>query len=204
MRESEIHWLERKGLLLPKERGHVPSWTEGTLLHPNKGSFPISIRGILVICLAWPSVACTLFADQYGPLAEHLHSPQGFAEWTQSEQELSQAADMAADRYRREGSMQTLRAYESAVRNYLDHGFVLFRAYTAANFELPPGLEDSLSRRTDQFMDVADEYLKQRSEVVAVSIARAIIHEYSGPGGMDRAQRRAEGLLMQYRYQRSY
>ena len=80
---------------------------------------------------------------------------------------------------------------ESAVRNYLDHGFVLFRAYTAANFELPPGLEDSLSRRTDQFMDVADEYLKQRSEVVAVSIARAIIHEYSGPGGMDRGQRRA-------------
>jgi hypothetical protein len=40
-------------------------------------------------------------------------------------------------------------------------------------------------------------------DVVAVDIARTVIHKYS-VGRMDRAQRRAEGILMQYRYQRNY
>ena len=159
---------------------------------------------MFVVGLVGLTIACTLFADKYGPLAEHLHSPEGFSEWKQNEQVLRQAADAAIARYRQEESMETLRVSETAMREYLDHGFLLLRAYKAADFVLPPGLEDSLSERTDRFMDVADGYLKQGSEIVAVSIAREVVLKYSDLERMDRAQRRAEALLMKYRYQRNY
>jgi hypothetical protein len=129
------------------------------------------LRGVLLVGLVGMTVACTLFADKYGPLAEHLHSPEGLAEWKQNEQVLRHAADAAIARYRQEESMEALRVCETSVREYLDHGFLLLRAYRAAGFDLPPRVEDSLSARTDHFMDVADGYLKQGSEIVAVSIA---------------------------------
>ena len=53
-------------------------------------------------------------------------------------------------------------------------------------------------------MDVADEYLKQGSEIIAVAIAREVIRKYGDLREMDRAQWRAEGILLQYRYQRNY
>jgi hypothetical protein len=99
--------------------------------------------------------------------------------------------------------MEALRVCEASVREDLDHGFLLLRAYGAAGCDLPPGLEDSLSARTDHVMDVADGYLKQGSEIVAVSIAREVVLKYSDLERMDRAQRRAEALLIKYRYQRN-
>ena len=87
---------------------------------------------------------------------------------------------------------------------YLNHGFTLYRAYEAADIDFPPTLIRSLERRTNEFMDVADEYLKQGSEIIAVAIAREVIRKYGDLREMDRAQWRAEGILLQYRYQRNY
>jgi hypothetical protein len=55
-----------------------------------------------------------------------------------------------------------------------------------------------------ELMDIADEYLKLgASDIIAVGIARDVIHKYSVER-MDRAQQRAESILMQYRYRRNY
>lgn len=40
-------------------------------------------------------------------------------------------------------------------------------------------------------------------DIIAVGIAREVIHKYNVER-IDRAQRLAEGILMQYRYQRNY
>jgi len=44
---------------------------------------------------------------------------------------------------------------------------------------------------------------KEGSTPVAVGIARDVILKYN-VGRMDRAQHRAEGILMEYRYERNY
>jgi hypothetical protein len=163
-----------------------------------------TLRGLIVFSLAWTTVACGLFQVNYVEQAKYLHSSEGFEEWKKGEKELRDAAEVATENYRREGSMKALGAYDRAVHEYLDHGFALLRAYKAATFTLPPGLEASLEQRTNQLMDVADEYLKQGSEIVAVALSREVIHNYSDVERMDRAQRRAEGILFQYRYQRNY
>jgi len=112
--------------------------------------------------------------------------------------------DTTASRYRGSHTMEDLQEYEKALWAYLNHGFTLYRAYEAADFDFPPILIRSLERRTNEFMDVADEYLKQGSEIIAVTIAREVIRKYGDLREMDRAQWRAEGILLQYRYQRNY
>jgi hypothetical protein len=49
-----------------------------------------------------------------------------------------------------------------------------------------------------ELMDVADGNIKEGSTPVAVGIAREVMLKYN-VGMMDRAQHRAEGILMEYR-----
>lgn len=112
--------------------------------------------------------------------------------------------DTAASRYRSSHTIEDLPEYDKALQECLDHGFTLHKVYEAADFDCPPILVRSLERRTNEFMDVADEYLKQGSEIIAVAIAREVILKYGDLKDMDRAQMRAEGILLQYRYQRNY
>ncbi len=131
-------------------------------------------------------------------------SPEGTAKWQQRELELARAADAAGAEYRRAQTLAALKTYEAALRLYLDHGFARYRAIDAASGEFPTGFRRSLEHRTAELMDIADEYLKQGvSDVVAVEVARAVINEYN-LGRMDHAQRRAEALLMEHRYERNY
>jgi hypothetical protein len=81
------------------------------------------LRGMLLVGLVGMTVTCTLFADKYGPLAEHLHSPEGFAEWKQNEQVLRQAADAAMARYRQEELMEALRVCETESESISITGF---------------------------------------------------------------------------------
>ncbi len=53
-------------------------------------------------------------------------------------------------------------------------------------------------------MDVADEYLKQGSTAMGVGIAREIVLKYSDLDEIDRAQRRAEAVLVKYSYETDY
>jgi hypothetical protein len=159
---------------------------------------------LFLLSSCWTLTACTLGDESTGRLAAYLQSPQGSAEWKSDEQRLAREADAAAAEYRRVRTLDALNPYETAVRAYLDHGFILYRVLDATSSDFPKGFRSSLEDRALELMDIADEYLKLgASDIIAVGIARDVIHKYSVER-MDRAQRRAEGILMQYRYQRNY
>ncbi len=155
----------------------------------------------------WAMTACMLGDLSSGHLATYVQSPEGAAEWKRSEEQLARAA--AAKAYRRVQTIDALQAYEIAARAYLDHSFLLYRALDASSSEFPKGFRRFLERRALEsraleLMAIADEYLKRGvSDILAVDIARAVIHKYS-VGRMDRAQLRAEGILLHYRYQGDY
>lgn len=152
----------------------------------------------------WALTACTMGGQSTGQLAAYLQSPQGSAEWKSDEHRLAQSADAAAAEYRRVRTLDALPPYETAVRAYLDHGFILYRVLDATSSDFPKGFRTSLEDRAMELMDIADEYLKLgASDIIAVGIARDVIHKYSVER-MDRAQQRAESILMQYRYRRNY
>lgn len=152
----------------------------------------------------WAATACTLGDQNSGRLAAYFQSPEGSAEWKRNEAQLAQAASAAAETYRRVRTLDALNAYELAVRAYLDHGFLLYRALDASSFDFPKGFRRSLEDRALELMDIADDYLKLgASDIIAVGIARDVIHKYTVQRN-DRAQQRAEAILLQYRYQRNY
>lgn len=167
---------------------------------------PWCIRHLLVVILVgciWAMAACTLGNQSSGQLAVYFQSPEGFAEWKITEVQLAATAEVAAKDYRSAQTMDTLKAYEKAVDAYLDHGFLLYKAFYNSSIDFPKGLRRSLEERALELMDIADEYLKLGgSNILAVAIAREVIHKYS-VDRMDRAQHRAEGILLQYRYQRN-
>ena len=165
---------------------------------PHRQTVTIVLIGLFVAI-----IACTSSREDYAKLAEHLHSPDGFADWQSTEAQLATSTESARTEYNRVHTMESLQVYEKAIREYLDHGFVLYHALRSSSYDLPRGLRQSLEHRTMEFMDVADGYLKEGSTPVAVGIAREVILKYN-VGRMDRAQHRAEGILMEYRYQRNY
>lgn len=110
----------------------------------------------------------------------------------------------AYDRYRREDTLETLQGYEQAVREYLEHGFTLYRSFKEAKRDLPDDLLPSLERRTAQLMDVADEYIRHGSLAMGEGIAGEVVNSYSDLPVMTPAQRRAEAVLMRYRYRQDY
>lgn len=137
-------------------------------------------------------------------LAEYLHSEQGFTEWKRGEAELKKVVVTAAAQYKLDDSIASLQQYEKAVRDYLDHGYILYRAYEATSYDPPPDLQASLERRTNELMDVAEAYIKQGSIRMGVGIAREVVLKYPALQEMDRAQHRAEGMLLEYYYRRNY
>ena len=135
---------------------------------------------------------------------EVLSSPAGFLQWQQNEILLKKSVQDHLRSYQREQSLEVLQEYEGAVRAYLDHGFELYRAYEKTHKPLPSDLIPSLESRTDLLMDVADEYIKHGSLALGEGIADDMVHDYSDLPAMARAQRRAEALLMRYRYRQDY
>jgi hypothetical protein len=146
--------------------------------------------------------ACASDSEKYKQLAEYLHSREGYAEWQRTEEELAKATNAAGNEYHAARSMEALRHYEKAILEYLDHGFMLYRAFSDSSYDLPQGFRRSLERRTGELMDVADGYLEEGSIPVAVGIAREVILKYN-VGVMDHPQHRAEGILLEYRYRRN-
>ena len=158
--------------------------------------------GLCVVSLVWLN-ACTV-GKPYVNLANYLHSEQGFSEWKKGEEQLEKGVVAAAAHYQRDPSMANLQQYEKAVRDYLDHGYILYQAYGSTSYEPPADLLASLEKRTDELMDVADAYLKQGSIPMGIGIAREVVLKYTALQVMDRAQHRAEGVLMEYYYERNY
>lgn len=156
----------------------------------------------ILVGFIWAIAACASNSEYYKKLAEYLHSPEGSAEWQRTEEQLAKATEAAATEYRHAHTMETLRSYEKAIREYLDHGFTLYQALSDSPYDLPKGLRRSLERRTTELMDVADGYLQEGSIPVAVGIAREVILKYN-VGVMDHAQYRAEGIMLEYRYRRN-
>jgi len=136
--------------------------------------------------------------------AERLRSSEGLAEWQQQEAALKGELRGTSERYGREGSLAVLQTYEKAVRSYLDHGFALYRAYRSAHQEPPADLVPSLEQRTALLMDVAEEYIKQGSLAMGEGIAADVVHNYSDLPTLAPAQRRAEAVLLRYRYRQDY
>lgn len=139
-----------------------------------------------------------------GTPTEALLTPEGFAAWERGEEALKEKMIAARESYKQGGSLETLRGYESSVRDYLDHGFDLYRAYQSTHRPMPAGLVASLEQRTGIFMDVADEYIQHGSIAVGESIASDVVRNYSDLPVMAPAQRRAEAVLLRYRYRQDY
>lgn len=135
---------------------------------------------------------------------EVLLSPEGFATWERGEEALKEKMLAARESYKQGGSLDALKGYEGSVRDYLDHGFALYRAYQNTHRPLPADLLSSLEQRTGLFMDVADEYIKHGSIAVGESIASDVVRNYSDLPVMAPAQRRAEAVLLRYRYRQDY
>jgi hypothetical protein len=130
--------------------------------------------------------------------------PNGLQEWERSDGTLKEALLTAYGSYKRSPSLDALQGYERAVRAYLDHGFVLYRTYRAAHKDLPSNLLSSLQQRAGLLMDVADEYIEHGSLAIGEAIAVDVIHHYSDLPVLAPAQRRAEGVLLRYRYREDY
>ena len=86
----------------------------------------------------------------------------------------------------------------------MDHGFALYRTHRDAHKTFPAGLVASLEQRTTLFMNVADEFIKQGSIAVGESMASDVVRDYSDLPQMAPAQRRAEAVLLRYRYRQDY
>lgn len=159
---------------------------------------------VLIVALFCALSACALGQEGSGRLATYFESPEGSAEWKQTEAKLALEVETAGKEYRRKNTMDALQAYDKAVHASLDHGFLLYRVLGTSNAQFPTGFRRSLEGRALELMNIADEYLKLgANDIIAVGIAREVIHKYS-VDRMDRAQRRAEDILWQYRYQRNY
>jgi hypothetical protein len=158
----------------------------------------------VVLSVIWVSACMLDTSEQYTRLAHYLHSQQGFADWQRDEAALKRDLQTAADTYHRDPTIENLQPYDKALREYLEHGLLLYRAYDAANYKLPPRLMESIAARTDELMDIADEYLKQGSTAMGVGIAREVVTKFSDLDQMTKAQRRAEGILLKYRYRQDY
>lgn len=155
--------------------------------------------------LAIGALGCTSGGGgSYDRLALYLSTPSGFEDWQRGEKELKEAVHTASETYRAQGTIEALPPYEKAVREYLDHGFFLYHAFTSTNHRLPPDIETSLSGRLNQLMDVADAYVQKGSIPVGVSLAREVVLKYSDSRVMGRAHHRAESMLLHYRYKQDY
>lgn len=137
-------------------------------------------------------------------MTEALLTPEGFATWEREEATLKGNILATKESYREAGSLDALNGYEGAARAYLDHGFMLYRTYQDRGRAFPPDLISSLEQRTGIFMDVADEYIKQGSIAIGESIASDVVRNYSDLPVMAPAQRRAEAVLLRYRYRQDY
>jgi hypothetical protein len=173
--------------------GNLPHMT-----HKTRYIAPLFLSSVVGL-----AVGCQVTPDPNQTLAGYLHSPAGFRTWQRSDDELRQRVEGTEKNYQSTQSMDALQEYENAVRAYVDHGFLLYKAYEAAGYRLPSDLIRSLEKRTAALMDVADAYLKQGSTPVAVAIARDVIVEYDHLK-MDRAQWRAEGMMLEYSYRTDY
>src|SRR5213594_185143 len=158
---------------------------------------------LLIVGMVWTLAAC-MSSSSRGLSAEVLRTPEGVAEWQREEEELKKTVQATLEQYKRENSLKSLKEYEVAVQDYLDHGFSLYRAYQGSPLTFPDNLIASLEHRTGLLMDVADEYIKQGSLAVGEGIASDVVHNYSDLPVMAPAQRRAEAVLLRYRYRQDY
>ncbi|HET7439624.1 MAG TPA: hypothetical protein VFJ56_08975 [Nitrospira sp.] len=135
---------------------------------------------------------------------EALLTQDGLAVWEREDAELKSKVLAAGESYKKAESLELLKDYEGSVREYLDHGFALYRTYRDAHKTFPAGLVASLEQRTTLFMNVADEFIKQGSIAVGESMASDVVRDYSDLPQMAPAQRRAEAVLLRYRYRQDY
>lgn len=163
---------------------------------PLVGSMVCTIMGLMLQACAG--------GQHNGIVTEALLTPEGFAAWEREEEALNRNVLAAKESYKRVGSLDVLKSYEGAAREYLNHGFALYRTYQDTRRPLPPEFLPSLERRTDTLMDVADEYIKHGSIAVGESIASDVVRNYSDLPVMAPAQRRAEAVLLRYRYRQDY
>ena len=183
-------------------RDPFPHWVAAYMTKASLVS-SLFIVGTLCAMAGFLLQACT-GGQPGGVLTETLKTPERFAAWKQREEDLLEEVLATRKSYKQEDSLDTLKGYEGSVREYLDHGFELYRNYRDTNHTFPPGLVSSLEQRTSLYMDVADEYIKHGSIAVGESIAAVVVRDYSDLPTLAPAQRRAEAVLLRYRYRQDY
>lgn len=133
---------------------------------------------------------------------ERLRTPEGYAEWNQHFEELDRDVAAAKDAYARAESIRTLEHRERAVRAALDQGFLLIRAYsqeepTPAERDILAGLIPDLNRMAHEFMDVAEDYVRQQNLETGTALAMELIIRYQELPLLA-PQLRAQTLVFEY------
>ena len=70
---------------------------------------------IVLIGLIMAIIACTSTAQSYAKLAEHMHSPKGFADWQSTEMQLATVTESARTKYNRVPTMEALQVYDKTI-----------------------------------------------------------------------------------------
>lgn len=162
----------------------------------------VGIVAVFLVALTVSVLSCHHVPPE--PASDALRTPEGLAQWEQEDGRLKEVLQQTYARYQREDGLEQLQDYERAVRAYVDHGFDLYRAYRGSRLAPSAELLSSLDRRTALLMDVADDYIRHGSVAMGEGIASDVIHEYSDVPVLAPAQRRAEAILLHYRYRQDY
>lgn len=162
----------------------------------------------VAVVFGGPGACATGLADRSAVQEQRLRTPEGYAEWKRRFETLDRDMVAAREHYLRENSMAALHGYELAVREPLDHGFELYRAYAhdrnnPASKEILTIIVPYLDQVSNRLMDVAEEYVKHRSTSNGTAIASEIVNRHTDLPLLS-AQRRAETLLFNHRYRRDF
>ena len=132
----------------------------------------------------------------------HSLTASTVAEMQETDVELEGATRRAKQMYEQDRSLASLGKYEQASRRYLEHAITLYRMYLLSYLSPPRDFLSSFEERAQILMDVADEYARQRRPGLAEDIAFDLL--YADLPIVTRAQKRAETMLLHYRFSREY
>lgn len=169
---------------------------------------------LAILVTGFMTQACTMFkaSGDSVPAYQMLRTPDGYGKWYQRFLALNWDMLAAQAKYEREKSPDALRVYELAVQKCLDHSAALYWAYqydnhpTAPNKDIAATIEvisPYLNTMANRMMNVAEEYVKQGYTAAGTAIAAHLVTHYPDIA-LRSVRERAEGLLVQHRYQRDW
>jgi flagellar biosynthesis/type III secretory pathway protein FliH len=134
--------------------------------------------------------------------------PSSVEVWQQRLSGIEEKVETAKQQYEQAQSYEALQAYEDTARRSLEEGFALFREHrkkrsVAADEQVLVDVAASLNTLANDFIDVAEAYVKRHNEAAGSALAAEFITRYTDLPLLA-ASLRAETLLFETRYRRDF